>query len=121
VRDEVLALYEDLQFHTGLDRAFTFIRSINRYAEVRAPWSLGKASDDASQDKLRTCLATMAESLRVSSALLEPVMPTIPGRIRAALGLEPDAGTWRDRLEWNGATAGRAVAKAEILFPRGGP
>lgn len=121
VRDEVLALYADLQFHSGLDKAFAFIRSINRYAEVRAPWSLGKAQDAASQDKLRTCLATMAEALRVASGLLEPVMPTVPGRIAAALGLEPGAGAWLERLEWDGRTTGRTVAASAILFPRGGP
>jgi len=116
-RDEVIALNEEFQFHTGLERAFGFIRAINRYAEQRAPWKLAKSEDPADRATLETTLATMAEALRLAVALLEPVMPRAAGRVAELLGASRD-GAWRERLAWGDSLAGAKVGKTAILFPR---
>ena len=56
---EYVALFGQFQFHTGLERLFAFVRSINAYVERRAPWKLGKSSEPADRALLGTSLATM--------------------------------------------------------------
>ena len=85
-RDEVIALNEGYQFHIALERVFSFITATNAYIEKRAPWKLGKSAAPADQAALRTSLATMAESLRLATALLHPVMPGATAKINAVLG-----------------------------------
>lgn len=73
----VLELNDGMQFHIALEKIFSFVRSINKYAEQRAPWKLAKSGDPADRARLETSLANMAEALRISAVLLAPVMPSV--------------------------------------------
>lgn len=115
--ETVLVQYEALQFHAGLETLFGFIRGINRYAEIRAPWKLAKSTDEVDRHRLETSLATMAEGLRLAAVLIAPVMPGVANQIQSSLG-EPEVNLWQDRLEWGDRLAGKQVGKPIILFPR---
>ncbi len=117
---EYLPLCEGFQFHTALDRLFAFIRTINAYIEKLAPWKLGKSADPADAIKLRTALATMAESLRLATVALRPVMPAATDKIMAVLGATA-SGTWEEELAWGHRLTGAKVAEAMVLFPRPAP
>jgi methionyl-tRNA synthetase len=117
---EYVALFEQFQFHTALERLFTFVRSINAYIEKRAPWKLGKSEAPADKALLATSLATMAEALRLATVALRPVMPAATEKINSVLGYKP-AGTWVGELAWDGALAGSSVADSLVLFPRPQP
>jgi len=119
-RDEVIGLYQEFQFHTGLDRAFLFIKSINRYAEQRAPWKLAKSDHPDDRARLGSTLATMAEALRLATSLVAPIMPATADRVAGLLGHQraPD---WKEELEWSGVLGGNEVAPPTILFPRPDP
>jgi methionyl-tRNA synthetase len=117
---EYAAGFEKFQFHSALERLFTFIRSINAYVEKRAPWKLGKSAEPADQALLRTSLATMAEALRLATVALRPVMPGATEKICAVLGYTP-AGTWAEELAWGHRLEGSKVATALVLFPRPAP
>jgi methionyl-tRNA synthetase len=114
---EYVALFGQFQFHTGLERLFAFVRSINGYVEKRAPWKLGKSADPADKVLLATSLATMAEALRLGSVALRPVMPGATEKINEVLGYGPK-GTWQDELAWGGLLTGAKVSQALVLFPR---
>jgi len=116
-RDEVIGLYGEFQFHTALDRTFAFIKSINRYAEQRAPWKLAKSDDPADRELLGTCLAVMAESLRLATALAAPVMPGIAEKVAVLLGHERVA-SWQEELKWSSVLSGKTLGESTILFPR---
>lgn len=116
-QEEALGLYEGMQFHTVLDRAFTFIRSINRYAEVRAPWKLAKSEEAADRAKLETALMTMAESLRLAVTLLTPVMPNVSAQVLEVLGADK-VENWAEELQWSNRLVGKKLAEPVILFPR---
>ena len=116
-RDEVLSLNEGFQFHVALERTFAFITATNAYIEQRAPWKLGKSTADADQALLRTSLATMAEALRLGTALLAAVMPSTVEKINGVLGHTP-GDIWRDELNWGTRLTGAKVAATAILFPR---
>ena len=117
---EFIPLCEGFQFHTALERLFTFVKSINAYIEKRAPWKLGKSAEPADAARLRTALATMAESLRLATAALEPVMPGATEKINGVLG-HARTGTWAERLVWGQSLTGSRVSPALVLFPRPQP
>jgi methionyl-tRNA synthetase len=116
-REEVIPLCEGFQFHTALERTFFFITATNAYIEKRAPWKLGKSAEAHDQELLRTSIATMAEALRLGTALLTAVMPATVEKINGVLGYTPGA-SWRDELVWGGKLTGMKVAEALVLFPR---
>lgn len=118
--DEILKLYDGMQFHIGLDKIFGFIRGINRYAEQRAPWKLAKSEDPKDRELLDSTIANMAEALRIASVMLTPVMPTVSGKILTAIGGEP-ADRFEGQLEWSDSLKGKKLGEPVILFPRPEP
>lgn len=115
--EAVVALYEEFQFHTGLEKTFAFISAINRYAEQRAPWKLAKSEDADDKKRLETSLYVMAEALRLAVGLLEPVMPNTTGKVYELLGYEPEA-LWSERLKRREALVGKRIGEKTILFPK---
>ncbi len=114
---EVITLFEGFQFHKALDRIFTFISGINRYAETRAPWKLAKSDVPEDQARLSTTLANMAEALRLGVVMLTPVMPEISEKVRQLVGAEPFDGL-DGQLVWGSTLEGRSLGEKTILFPR---
>ena len=114
---ELVSLFENFQFHKALERIFTFVSAINRYAETRAPWKLAKSEEAADQAALRTSLATMAEALRLAVVMLTPVMPQISDKIRGLVGAE-SFDQLEGQLEWGSKLEGKALGEKAILFPR---
>lgn len=114
---EVLRLYDGMQFHIGLEKTFAFIRAINRYAEQRAPWKLAKSEAEADKLALETTLANMAEALRVASVLIAPIMPNVSAKILTLLGLE-NIEKFEGNTEWSNVLEGKTLGAQEILFPR---
>ncbi len=116
-RERVLELFEEFQFHTGLERIFAFISSINRYAEQRAPWKLAKSEAPEDKRRLDTSLYVMAEALRLSVGLLDPVTPNTAGKVYELLGYSPES-NWKDRLVRSEGIVGNSVGAKTILFPK---
>lgn len=114
---EVQERFEQFQFHNALDKTFAFIRAINRYAEIRAPWKLAKSEDPADKAKLETSLATMAEGLRLACVLLTPVMPGVAEKTLGLLGTEAVT-AYTGNLDWDYRLEGKTLGEKTILFPR---
>lgn len=93
------------------------IRAANRYIDQMAPWKLAKEGDSK---KLSTTMYNVAETLRISSILLSPVMPESTQKIWLQLGLEgsPEDAKLPDSIVWGQMPAGSKVEKGEPLFPR---
>ena len=116
-RAEIIPLFNDFKFHKALERIFTFISGINKYAETRAPWKLAKSLETGDQQKLATSLATMAEAIRLSVVLLSPIMPTTSAQIRSLVGAK-EFSSLDGQLNWGGSLTGKALGEKTILFPR---
>ena len=114
---DCVALSENFQFHTALERVMAFVTATNAYIEKRAPWKLGKSSEAKDQALLRTSLATMAEALRLAVALIQHVTPETTKKINGVLGYTPGA-NWREELVWGTKLNGAKVAASLVLFPR---
>lgn len=117
LENEVFRQFEDFQIQEGLDQIFEFIRSLNRYIETRAPWKLAKSEETADKYRLQTCLASIAEGLRLCALLLNPVMPKISSEITKSIGA-PDNQNWIQDAHWGSSLEGSNVGEKMILFPR---
>src|SRR5699024_5296741 len=87
--NEAIPLNEGFQFHTALERVMQSVTATNAYIERRAPWKLGKSTVATDQALLRTSLATMAEALRLSVAMIQHVTPATTAKINSVLGHAP--------------------------------
>jgi len=120
--EAMIALYSRsmaaFEFHKGLQAVWEVIGRLNRYIVTNAPWEL--ASDPAKSGRLNTVLYFLAESLRILTLVLRPVMPDAADKMAEALGMDQDAGAAvlaRDG-KWGGMRPGTKVNKGPQLFPR---
>ena len=104
-------------FHLGLQAIWEVIGLLNRYIVNNAPWELAK--DPEQQDRLNTVLYHLAETLRIISLVLRPVMPDAAEKMAVALGLEAElAGATLEAAAWGGMRPGTRTKKGAQLFPR---
>jgi methionyl-tRNA synthetase len=105
---------DEMRLDLGLAQVMTAVKAVNRYFELKQPWSLGKQPD---RGPLYTTLYVAAESLRVCSQLLSPVMPAKMEQLRAALGLRGPC-AYAELRQFGRLPAGREVKEIGALFPR---
>jgi methionyl-tRNA synthetase len=104
---------DTMRLSQGLAAVLGAVRKVNRYFEIKQPWTLAK---EGKTEEVGVTLALAAESLRVCAALLYPVMPERMGTLRAAFGLGKPELT---KLNAFGVIkAGTAVGNPGALFPR---
>lgn len=99
---------DKMRINEAIEEILQFVRSINRYMEVHAPWKLVRTDIEAAQ----RVLYTAAESLRISALLLKPVMPN---RTNIILNVLSSKG---NQLDWGGLESGTKLQKHDPLFPR---
>ena len=116
LRDRYEAEMEKLQLQNGLDEIFKVIDRANKYIDETTPWTLGK--DESKRVRLATVLYNLLETIRVCTALLQPVMPESCGKIFAKIGADDAARTWDNANVWGVLPAEVQVSKGENLFPR---
>ena len=66
---------KNMKIHDALEDAFSLIRLINKYLELKQPWKLLKENKNP-KSPAATCLYLSAELLRISALLLKPIMPS---------------------------------------------
>ncbi len=116
---EAISLLEEsidnMRIDQGLAAIGTAIREANRYLEKRQPWTLAKENK---KNLLHTTLYYAAETLRITSSLLEPVMPKKMIELKQTLGIANEEIKYEDIKQWGKLKAGTKLGKSTILFPR---
>ncbi len=108
---------DKLQFSTALTEIWKIIGECNKYIDATQPWVLGR--DPEKKGLLGNVLLTLAECVRFVAVLIQPVMPSTPGRIFEQLGVTDKALMTWDSLSCFGALPeGLQVRKGDALFPR---
>jgi methionyl-tRNA synthetase len=102
------SLMVKMAINDAIEEALQFVRKINKYFEHSTPWKTVK------EDKTLagTILYTGAESLRIVSVLLSPIMPERTKDLLAVLNTDNI-----DR-SWGGLKPGKKLGKLRPLFPR---
>lgn len=107
---------DDMRFSRALNNVWSFISRTNKYIDETEPWNLNK--DESKKAELDSVLYHLAESIRIASALLQPILVETPKRVFAQLGLSDDAGKF-ENIEFGWISEGiKVVEKGEPIFPR---
>jgi methionyl-tRNA synthetase len=110
---------DKFEFSKGLEAVWSFISSVDKYIVERAPWKLARQEDPAAQKQLDDTLYTAAESLRIVTALLAPVLPQSAPKIWAQLGMKESLDEIRfDSVIAGGLQAGQQIGEVSGVFPR---
>jgi methionyl-tRNA synthetase len=111
----VLSQVEQLRLNEALSSVMGCVNKINSYLEENAPWSLAKQK--GRQGEVNNVLYTAAESLRIASVLLSPVMPERMAELWLRLGWSAPE-SLRDGLRWGGLEPGTPVTAGPPLFSK---
>jgi methionyl-tRNA synthetase len=101
---------DNLDLNKATDAVIDFIRSINKYMEIRQPWKLVK------EDKVAagTVLHIAAEGLRLAANLLHPLMPE---KCDLLINVFP-VDNQDNKYNWGQLKSGEKLGEFSTLFPR---
>ncbi|MBN2601688.1 MAG: methionine--tRNA ligase [Candidatus Marinimicrobia bacterium] len=105
---EVQKLISEMRLNEAIETILSYVRSINRYMEMKAPWKLVKTD----HEKAGLVLYTAAQGFCIAAKLLEPVMP---GKICSVLSIFP---LKSENESWGNLISGEELKEFQILFPR---
>ena len=104
-------LIEKLHLNEAIENIIAFVRLMNKYMEIKAPWHLVKTD----KDEAATVLYTASEGLRIAASLLHPVMPHKMQKLLDTL--KTDIAD-NDKHVWGKLKPGTKLDAMPILFPR---
>ncbi|MBV9268513.1 MAG: methionine--tRNA ligase [Acidobacteriaceae bacterium] len=114
-----IAAYEAFNFSQALEQIWTIISAVDKYIVERAPWKLAKDQSGHSQQLLDTTLYTAAEALRITCALVSPVVPHSAEAIWRQMGFkEPVSQVKSEDLVWGRLQLGQKIGEIAPVFPR---
>jgi methionyl-tRNA synthetase len=111
--------FEAFEFSRGLEALWTLLSAVDKFIVEQAPWKLARNADPEAQAKLDTALFTSAETLRIATALIYPVLPESAAKIWEQLGMNtPLEGLRLDSICWGQLPAGQKIGQIAAIFPR---
>lgn len=104
---------EKLYISDALEEIFSFLRECNKYIDDTTPWVLAK---EEKKERLQTVLYNLLESIRISSVLLTPFMPTTTEKIFKQLNT--NLNTYDTLNEFGALENNHKLGQIEVLFKR---
>jgi methionyl-tRNA synthetase len=111
---QALGRVEALATDEALAQMMGVVGEINGYLERTAPWAQAKSDNS---DRVQTILYCASEALRLTSILLQPVLPERMVELWRRLGYAPPTQLSKG-LAWGGLQVGATVVAGPPLFPR---
>jgi len=99
---------DNFQMDRLIQNIMDFVRSINGYMEKNQPWKLVKEDKKLAGNVLYNA----AESLRIATVMLSPIMPEKCKEILNALGATSSS------LDWGNLKSGEKIPESNPIFPR---
>ncbi|WP_353063458.1 methionine--tRNA ligase subunit beta [Tunturibacter psychrotolerans] len=122
VLEIVTKCFSTYDFGKSLESSWSLIAVMDLFISDQAPWKLAKAGTSESATRLRQVLYAAAESIRIVTALLYPILPFSTAKVWAQLGLgdiEQAAKNGElNNLEWGGLKPGTKFGALAPIFPR---
>jgi methionyl-tRNA synthetase len=104
--------FDQLEFSLALQNLWVFIGAVDAFITDKAPWKL-------TNDQIRAdILYIAAESLRIITALVYPVMPEAAAKVWAQLGLGDIKKADLKNLKWGDLKPGTKLGELGPVFPR---
>ncbi|QHS50663.1 methionine--tRNA ligase subunit beta [Edaphobacter sp. 12200R-103] len=99
-----------------------FITEVDGFFSLSTPWKLAKSDAPQAREDLRAVLAVTAESIRIITALLYPILPYSTAKVWAQLGLGDIEAAAKNgglnHLTWGGLKPGTKLGPLGPIFPR---
>ena len=112
-REKVEAKMNDLRVADAIDLIFDIFRRSNKYIDETMPWVLAK--DESKQDRLKTVLYNLLESIRSGAVLLQAFLPDTADRIFKQLNVDKKD---IESINFEGIEDGLVLNDPEPLFAR---
>ena len=110
--NEYMTLMDQYKVADAIESVMKLLRASNKYIDETAPWVLAK--DESNNSKLSNVLYHLFEAIRVSSILLEPIMPSTSQKIYSQINTVL---TSFENVNF-GETIEYKIGEAEVLFKR---
>ena len=111
--------FDAYDFSRALEAVWSLVASVDGFLTATAPW---KKDDDVTEEQQQayrsTILYIAAETIRIITALVYPVIPEAAAKVWAQLGLGDIHKADLKNLEWGGLKPGTKLGEASPLFPR---
>ncbi|EOS7788768.1 methionine--tRNA ligase [Enterococcus hirae] len=107
---------EKMEFNMALAEIWVLISRANKYIDETEPWVLVK--DEDKKKELASVMIHLAESLRITAILLQPIMTETPIKIFNQLGLDPETMNLQGLHFGEFPSGTKVVAKGTPIFPR---
>ncbi|MEE8349213.1 MAG: methionine--tRNA ligase [Acidobacteriota bacterium] len=109
--------FDSLQMNKAIDNVWELISVVNKYLVANEPWAM--AGDETKKERLGTVLYCSAESLRIITILLSPIIPEGTAAMFKQLGIVESIEDQRiPGLTWGGLEQGSSIGKIEAVYPR---
>ncbi len=105
---------DELKIADAIDEIFSVLRASNKYIDETTPWVLAK--DENGQDRLKTVLYNLTESIRVCAVYLQAFLPDTAAKILEFINTKESS--YASTLEFGKYESGTKLNEAEILFKR---
>jgi methionyl-tRNA synthetase len=113
---------ESNNFSQAIELISQAIKQVDGFLSEAAPWKIAKETSPQTGDRLNAVLYTAAESIRIITALLYPVMPYATASVWRQLGLGDIEEAARNgelkNLQWGGLKPGTKLGPLAPIFPR---
>ena len=106
--NEVSILMDEMKINDAIERVLQFVRNVNKFLELTAPWKVVKTD----LKRAGRILFTAAESLRVIALLFSPIMPN---RTKSVLNI---LNSKNKAVYWGGLEVNGKIKTHERLFAR---
>ncbi len=111
---------DNMQFSLALQEVWKLISRTNKYIDETEPWVLAREmkEDEEKKNSLASVMVHLAESLRITAVLLQPILLHTSKAIAEQLGLTEEAIQF-DKVDFFNFPENRTViSKGTPLFPR---
>jgi methionyl-tRNA synthetase len=114
--------FDSYNFAQCADLIWQAIRQVDGFLSESAPWKIAKDPSPEAKSRLNAVLYTAAESIRIITALLYPILPYATAQVWSQLGLGDIEAAARNGelkdLKWGGLKPGTKLGPLAPIFPR---
>jgi methionyl-tRNA synthetase len=115
--------FDDFNFSEALKTLWLLIAETDSYLTANAPWKKPADRSEAEHQAIQArVLATAAEAIRITTALVYPILPESAAKVWRQLGLGEIQAAAKEsfltHLAWGGLKAGTKFNEPAPLFPR---
>ena len=111
--------YDDFNFYLGIQSIMSHVRQANLRIQENKPWELVKSNNNSERESLSKLMFLVNETLRISSILLQPIVPDLAGDILDRLSVTNEQRFFANaQVDYARTESKKMVKKSDVIFKR---